>query len=105
MIKLKTKEEFDNFIHDNEICCTKFGANWCGPCKVLEKTIETMEAEGFDTPIGECDIDDEEIFEIGSELGVKNLPFICFFKNGEVVDIKVGSISSKEFNNVLKSIN
>jgi len=104
MIRLKTKHEFEKFIQDNDVCCVKFGAEWCGPCKVLSKTIENAEKNGLNYPIAECDIDDEEIFELGSEFGVKNIPFICIFKGGELKDMNVGSISMDTLNNKVNSL-
>lgn len=104
MIKLKTKKEFDKFINENNVCCVKFGAEWCGPCKVLESILDELEQSGIDYQIGECDIDDEEIFNIGDSYGIKNIPFICIFKNGELSDISVGVISGEELNNKIKSV-
>jgi thioredoxin 1 len=104
MVKLKTKQEFNDFIQNNPICCVKFGAEWCGPCKTLDKRIEEAEEKGFSVKIGECDIDDEEVYEIGSMYGIKNIPFICAFKDGEVKDIAVGLVQIDTINNMVNAI-
>lgn len=43
-------------------------------------------------------------FNIGDSYGIKNIPFICIFKNGELADISVGVISGEELNNKIKSV-
>lgn len=104
MISIKTKKEFNEFVEHNSVCCVKFGAKWCGPCKTLNKTIEDLESSGIDYVFGDCDIDNEEIFDIGSEYGIKNLPFICIFNGGKLADISVGAISGDNLNNKVKSL-
>jgi len=45
--------------------------------------------------VGKCDVEDNE--EIAAEFGIRNIPTILFFKNGEVVDKLVGAQSKAKF--------
>ena len=67
-----------------------FWATWCGPCKAIAPIIGEL-AEEYDGKlvVGKCDV--EEADEIAMEFGIRNIPTILFFKNGQVVDKFVGA--------------
>lgn len=104
MIEIRTKEDFNVIFNSDELSCIKFGAGWCGPCKVLARTLEHVEKDGTDCKIYECDIENEEIADIAAEFGVSNIPFLMFIKNGEILDTAIGVISQLEFNKRVKDL-
>ena len=67
-----------------------FWATWCGPCKRLAPVIEEL-AKDYDgmAIIGKCDVEEND--DIAMDFGIRNIPTILFFKNGEVVDKMVGA--------------
>ena len=67
-----------------------FWATWCGPCRMVAPIIEELSKE-YDgkVVIGKCDVEDNE--DIAAEFGIRNIPTILFFKNGEVVDKIIGA--------------
>ena len=67
-----------------------FWAPWCGPCKMVGPIIDELasEYEGR-VIIGKCDVDDND--DIAAEFGIRNIPTVMFFKNGQLVDKQVGS--------------
>ncbi len=67
-----------------------FWAEWCGPCKMISPTISEL-ADDFDGKIivGKCNVEDCE--EIAAELGIRNIPTLLFFKNGQIIDKFVGA--------------
>ncbi len=67
-----------------------FWAPWCGPCKMIGPIIEELAAE-FEGKIniGKLNVDDNT--ETPEEYGIRNIPTILFFKNGELVDKHVGA--------------
>ncbi len=66
-------------------------AEWCGPCRMIGPIIEEMatEYEGKAKMV-KVDIDSNPM--IPSKHGVRNIPTVLFFKNGEVVDKQVGAV-------------
>lgn len=67
-----------------------FWAEWCGPCKMISPVISEL-ADDYDGKIivGKCNVEDCE--EIAAELGIRNIPTLLFFKNGQIVDKFVGA--------------
>ena len=67
-----------------------FWAPWCGPCKMVGPIIDELatEYEGK-VIIGKCDVDENG--NVAAEYGIRNIPTVLFFKNGELVDKQVGS--------------
>ncbi|MCA6364498.1 MAG: thioredoxin [Bacteroidetes bacterium] len=68
-----------------------FWAEWCGPCRMVGPIIEEMSAE-YDgkAVIGKVDVDNNP--EVSMKFGIRNIPTILFFKNGQVVDKQVGAV-------------
>ena len=67
-----------------------FWAPWCGPCTMVGPIIDELatEYEGK-VIIGNCDVDENG--DVAAEYGIRNIPTVLFFKNGELVDKQVGS--------------
>ena len=66
-----------------------FGAGWCGPCRMLGPIIEELHGD-YDgkAVVGKVDVDNNQ--QIAMQYGIRNIPTVLIFKNGEVVDKFVG---------------
>ncbi len=66
-----------------------FWAVWCGPCRTLGPIIEEVSTD-FEgkAVVGKVDVDNNQ--EISMKYGIRNIPTVLIFKNGEVVDKLVG---------------
>ena len=74
----------------------KFGASWCGPCKVLDKTLEKV--TGVD--IQKYDVDQFE--DLAEERGVRNVPVLIFWNGDQEVDRLVGAVPLSTINAVIE---
>ena len=70
-----------------------FWAEWCGPCRMLGPIIEELSKE-YDgkAVVGKVDVDSNQ--EFAAKFGVRNIPTVLTFNNGELVNRQVG-VSSK----------
>ncbi len=72
-----------------------FWAEWCGPCKMISPMIDELAAEMEDTAvIGKVNVDDAQA--LAAKYGVRSIPFLLFFKDGEVKEQVVGANITKD---------
>ena len=71
-----------------------FWAAWCGPCRMVGPIIDELSNE-YDgkAVIGKVDVDSNQ--EFAAKYGVRNIPTVLLFKDGELIDRKVG-VSPKQ---------
>jgi len=91
-----TKETTDNSFESDVLKSSKpvlvdFWAPWCGPCKQLAPTIDQIAQDlGDKIDVYKCNVDDNP--EAPSKYMVRGIPTLILFKDGEIVDTKVGAI-------------
>ena len=80
-----------------------FWAAWCGPCRMVGPIIDELsdEYEGK-AVVGKVDIDSNQ--QYAAQFGVRNIPTVLVFKNGELVDRKVGVSSKNDYAQALENL-
>jgi len=77
-----------------------FWAEWCGPCRMIGPMVEEL-ANDYDgkAVVGKLNVDNNP--EVASKYGIRSIPTILFFKNGELVDKKVGAVQKNVLSETL----
>ena len=80
-----------------------FWAEWCGPCRMVGPVVDELskDYEGK-AVIGKVNVDNNP--DTAGEYGIRNIPTILFFKNGEVVDKVVGVVPKEQLAKKLESL-
>jgi len=87
-----TDGNFDSLvIKSDKPVIVDFWAVWCGPCRIVGPIVQEIGEEYTDKAVvGKLDVDSNP--EAAKTYGIRNIPTILFFKNGEVVDKQVGAV-------------
>lgn len=80
-----------------------FWAAWCGPCRMVGPIMDEISDEYADTAVvGKVDVDSNQ--EFAAKYGVRNIPTVLVFKNGEVVKRQVGVASKATYTEAIDSL-
>lgn len=100
MLEHLTKENFKDFYKDKPLALIDFWASWCGPCRMLTPVLEELDKE-TGLAIGKVNVDEEE--EISEAFNVSSIPTLFLFKDGNLVDKRVGYMPLEELKSWIKA--
>jgi len=97
-----TSTNISEVFSSHEITVLDFWAPWCGPCRTLVPIIDGLAEENTNekVAIGKVNVDNEG--EVAVKYGIRGIPSVLFFKNGELADRMVGVKTKDE---LLEKIN
>ncbi len=84
-------QNFADTIKNNEVVVVDFWAPWCGPCRMIAPIIEELSEEYKEKGVVVGKVNTDEAPEIAGQFGIRSIPTVIFFKNGEAVDAMIGA--------------
>ena len=86
-----TDSDFENEIIKSELpVLVDFWAVWCAPCRIIAPVIdEIAESYGAKIKVGKVNVDDNS--KIASQYGIRSIPTVILFKDGQVADQVIGA--------------
>ena len=90
-----TDANFDEIVNSDKPVLVDFWAEWCGPCKMIGPVVEEL-AGDYDgkAVIGKLNVDENP--QVTAKFGVRSIPTLLVFKNGQVVDKVVGAVPKSQ---------
>jgi thioredoxin 1 len=68
-----------------------FWAEWCGPCRMVGPVVEEISKDyAGKAVVGKVNVDNNP--NISMKYGIRNIPALLYFKNGEIVDKQIGAV-------------
>jgi thioredoxin 1 len=80
-----------------------FWAEWCGPCKMIGPLLDELAVE-MDGKVTIAKVNVDENPQTPSKYGVRGIPTLILFKNGQVAGTKIGAVSKSKLNEWVESV-
>lgn len=104
MVKNVTDANFEEVVlKSDKPVLVDFWAEWCGPCRMVGPIVDEL-AKEYDGKVEVTKVNVDENPEVTSKYGIRNIPTILFFKDGEVVDKTVGALPKGKLAEKLESL-
>ena len=97
--------EKNDYLLENGVTLLDFYADWCGPCKMLIPVIDDLSNEFTDNKevkITKINVDLES--DLANKYGIRGIPALLFFKNGELVDRLSGVQPKDKIKNIIDGL-
>ena len=86
-VHVESEDQMQKLVEESDVVLVDYYADWCGPCKMLEPTVEEIAAES-DATVLKVDID--ELQELAQSRGIQSVPTLEFYADGEQAERVVG---------------
>lgn len=98
-----TNENYESYKNGSLPLVIDFWATWCGPCRALAPTVEQIAQEyAGRVVVAKCNVD--ECSDAPVNYGIRSIPTLIYFKNGEVAERSVGAVAKSKIAQTLDSL-
>ena len=103
VIEIRDEENFNNDVLNSEMpVLVDFWAEWCGPCKQLAPTVAEVAFEKSEI-LKVCKMDVDSNREIAAKYGIRSIPSLIIFKNGEPAGVEVGALTKQQLEDFINT--
>ena len=100
---IQDETEFDALLANESLLVVDFTATWCGPCKVVGPMMDRLADEYSDSAkVYKLDLDNNK--SLAKRFGIRSIPAVMFFKQGELVNTIVGVKPYEDFSSALEGV-
>ena len=103
IVELSDSSFESEVINSEKPVLVDFWAPWCGPCRALAPVIEEISTDFVDKlKVGKVNVDDNP--EISMKFGIRSIPTLMVFKDGEVQEQIIGAVPKSEIERALDKV-
>jgi thioredoxin 1 len=98
-VHIDSQAALNDVVGSNGVVMADFYADWCGPCQMLEPIVESLASE-TDAAVAKVDVDANQ--QLAAAFGVRGVPTLVLFANGEQVEEIVGMQSEDQLRSLIE---
>jgi thioredoxin 1 len=100
-IHVESQSDLESFVNDHDIVLVDYYADWCGPCKMLEPTVEEIATE---TNVLVAKVDIDELQSLAQEKGIRSVPTLQFYADGTMAEQVIGVQDKSDLMSVIDNL-
>ncbi|OLP20260.1 thioredoxin [Leptolyngbya sp. 'hensonii'] len=98
---IQDEAELDSLLGNESLLVVDCTATWCGPCKLVAPLMDRLAEEyGDQVKVFKLDLDSNK--PVAKRFGIRSIPAVMFFKQGELMETLIGVKPYEEFSSALQ---